>query len=43
MVAGRGLLTVWGVGIEAGEDHMPSPTDSAFIDISFGFMVTGGA
>jgi hypothetical protein len=39
IVAGLGLVTVCGVG----EDHIPSPTDSTFMDISFGFMVTGGA
>jgi hypothetical protein len=39
IVAGRGLVTVWGVG----EDHMPSPIDSTFIDNSFEFMATAGA
>jgi hypothetical protein len=38
IVAGRGLGTLWGVGA----DHIPSPTASVFIDISFGFMVTAG-
>jgi hypothetical protein len=38
IVAGLGLVTVWGVG----DDHIPSPTGSAFIGISFGFMVAGG-
>tara|TARA_R110002060_G_scaffold28506_1_gene38595 strand:+ start:594 stop:794 length:201 start_codon:yes stop_codon:yes gene_type:complete len=38
IVAGRGLVTCCGVGV----DHIPSPTASVFIDISFGFIVTAG-
>ena len=38
LVAGRGLVTCCGVGV----DHIPSPTASVFIDISFGFIVTAG-
>ena len=37
IVAGRGLR----VGCSVGEDHIPNPTDSVFIDISFGFIETG--
>jgi hypothetical protein len=38
IVAGRGLATVGGVG----DDHIPIPADSVFIDNSFGFMLTAG-
>ena len=39
IVAGRGRGTLCGV---VADDHIPNPTASVFIDISFGFMVTAG-